>query len=142
MMDDCVAELRTWRKETTACQEATEACLESKEPTSLKVESDAEHKEVPKEDAAMETFGTTKKRHGDRVEYRGKPNERAQGNGGSRKKSAAACRGMTGRAIPAQCKGHGRRVQGPDNVARGTPEGPTFGKRRRSKAEDITGIRN
>jgi hypothetical protein len=49
---------------------------------------------------------------------------------------------MTRRTIPAQCKGHGRRGQSQDNVARGTPKGRTFGKRRRSKPEVITGIRN
>jgi hypothetical protein len=55
----------------------------------LEAESDAEHEEAPKEEAAVELFGTLKKRHGDRhlaVGYRGKPNERTQGNGGSRKK--------------------------------------------------------
>jgi hypothetical protein len=31
-----------WRIETTACQEATDASLESKEPTSLEMESDSE----------------------------------------------------------------------------------------------------
>jgi hypothetical protein len=47
-MDAWVAELRTWRKEIMTFQEATEISLESKEPTSSEVESDAEHEEVPK----------------------------------------------------------------------------------------------
>jgi hypothetical protein len=34
-MDVWLAEMRAWRKETMASQEATDACLESKEPTSL-----------------------------------------------------------------------------------------------------------
>jgi hypothetical protein len=38
-----------------------EVCLESKEPTSLEVESIAVHEKVPKEEAAVETFGTLKK---------------------------------------------------------------------------------
>jgi hypothetical protein len=45
-MDAWLAEMRAWQKETTAGQGATEACLESKEPTSL--ESAAVHEEVPK----------------------------------------------------------------------------------------------
>jgi hypothetical protein len=35
--------------------EKTEACLESKDPTSLEVESEAEYEEVPKEEAAVQT---------------------------------------------------------------------------------------
>jgi hypothetical protein len=42
--------------ETRACQEATEACLESKEPVSMEVESVAEHEEVPKEEVAVEAL--------------------------------------------------------------------------------------
>jgi hypothetical protein len=41
-----------------ACQEVMEACLESKEPTSL--ESMVEHEEVPKEEATVETFRALK----------------------------------------------------------------------------------
>jgi hypothetical protein len=36
-----------------ACQEVTEACLEIKKPTSLEVESKAEHEKVPKEEAIV-----------------------------------------------------------------------------------------
>jgi hypothetical protein len=43
-----------------ACQEATEACLESKEPISLETEFMAEHEEVPKEKASVETFEALK----------------------------------------------------------------------------------
>jgi hypothetical protein len=90
-MDTWLAEMRTWRKETTACQDATEAFLESKKPTSLEVESKAEHDEVPKEEAAVETFGASKKRHRDRhlaIRCRSQPKKRTQGNGGSWKKLA------------------------------------------------------
>jgi hypothetical protein len=31
---EIIAEVRAWQKETIACQEMMEACLESKEPTS------------------------------------------------------------------------------------------------------------
>jgi hypothetical protein len=41
-----------------------EACLESKEPTSVELKSVVEHREVPKE-AAVETFGALKKQYGD-----------------------------------------------------------------------------
>jgi hypothetical protein len=35
--------MNAWQKETMACQEATEACLERKEPTSVKIESVVVH---------------------------------------------------------------------------------------------------
>jgi hypothetical protein len=49
----------------TACQEVMDTCLESEGPTSLEVESEAKHEEVPQEEAAMETVRPLKKRHGD-----------------------------------------------------------------------------
>jgi hypothetical protein len=51
-----IAEIRAWRKETTACQEATEACLE---PTL--VDFVAVHEEVPREE---ETFIALRDRYG------------------------------------------------------------------------------
>jgi hypothetical protein len=139
-MDAWVAEMGSWRKETMACQEAMEACLESKEPASLEVEFEAEHEEVHKEEATVKPVRALKKWHGDwnlAIRHCQKPKKRAHGNVGYRKKLAASCRGMTHRAIPVQHKG-----QGQDNVARGAPEGQTFGKRCWAKPEDITGIRN
>jgi hypothetical protein len=59
------ANMNVWQKETLACQEAMEACLESKEPTMLDVGFVAVHEEVPKEEATVETFGALKKWHGD-----------------------------------------------------------------------------
>jgi hypothetical protein len=123
-----------------ACLEKTEACLESKEPTSLEIDFESEHQEAPKEDAAVKTVRALKKRHGDRLlalERRRKPKKRTQGSGGSCKKLAAARRGMTRRAEVAPRKGRGR-----DNVARGTSKGRTFGKRRQAQSEGITGISN
>jgi hypothetical protein len=67
-----------------------------------------EHEEVPKEESVLETFGALKKRPGDRhlaIGHHQKPKKRAQGNGGSQKKLAAACRGMTCHAIPARVRG-------------------------------------
>jgi phage protein D len=138
---EIIAEMTAWRKETTACQEGTGACLESKEPTSLEIESVAVHEEARKEEAAVKPIRALKKRHGNRhlvVGGRGQAKKESQGNGGSRKKLVAACRGMIRSAIPARRKAHGRQ----DKVARETPKGRTFRKTRRAKPEGITGIRN
>jgi hypothetical protein len=81
------------------CQlEKMEACLEKMEATDLEanpeeIESKADHEEVPKEEAAMETFGALKERYGDRhlaIGCRRKPKKWTQGSGGSRKKLAPA----------------------------------------------------
>jgi hypothetical protein len=53
------------REETRACQEVTEACLESKKPISLEIESIAVHGEVPKEEATVQTVRALNKQHGD-----------------------------------------------------------------------------
>jgi hypothetical protein len=60
-MDVWLEEMRAWRKDTMACQEARDACLESKEPNSMEVESKVEREEVPKEKATVETSGALKK---------------------------------------------------------------------------------
>jgi hypothetical protein len=59
------ASVIVWQKETMACQEATEACLGSKVPTSVKIESIVVHEKVPKEEAAVNTVRALKKRYGD-----------------------------------------------------------------------------
>jgi hypothetical protein len=92
----------------------------------------------------MKTVRALKKQYGDRhlaVGRRRQLKKRTQGDGGSRKKLAAACRGMTCRAIPALRKG---RHQGPgrDNVARGAPKGQTLYRRRRTHQEGSNGIRD
>jgi hypothetical protein len=61
-IDSNQEKMDVWQKETTVYQEAKEACLENKEPTSVKVEPETVHEEVPKE----ETFRVLKKRHGER----------------------------------------------------------------------------
>jgi hypothetical protein len=63
-MDSWLAEMRTWQKGTMACQEVTEACLESKEPASVQIESESEHQEALKEEVAVETLGAPKERYG------------------------------------------------------------------------------
>jgi hypothetical protein len=118
-------------------------------------ESEAEHEEVPKEEAAVETFRALRKRHGDRhlaVRRRAQQKKRTQDNCGSRKKLAAARRGMIRRVGVAWRKGRGhtgptveqrwlkKRTRG--NVARGTLKRRPFVKRRRAKPEGIRGIRN
>jgi hypothetical protein len=136
-MDSKLEKIKAMRE---TCLGKTEACLESMEPTSLEIESGSELQEVPKEEATVKTVRALKKRHGDRhldIKRRGQLKKRSQGNGGYRKKLAAAWRGMTRLSIPPQRKG-----QGQDNVARGAPKGQMFGMRRRTKPEGITGIRN
>jgi hypothetical protein len=63
----------------------------------------AVHEEVPKEEAAVKTVRELKKRYGDQylvVGRRRQLRKRTRGDGGSRKKLAAARRGMTFSAIP------------------------------------------
>jgi hypothetical protein len=130
-LKEIIAELRARQKEMMASDEAMEACLTSKELTSL----EAEHEEVPKVEAAVETIRALKKQHGDQhlaVRHCGQPKKWRQSSGASWKKLAAACRGMTRRAILAQCKGHGHQGQGQNNVARRAPKGWTFGKKHRA----------
>jgi hypothetical protein len=83
-MEAAVHAMRAWRKETT------EACLGSKEPTSVETESQSEYPEVPKEEAAVKSFGAPEKWHGDQrltIEHHEEPKERIQSKGGSRKSS-------------------------------------------------------
>jgi hypothetical protein len=102
------------------------ACLESKEPTSVEIQSAAVHEEVPREERTVRAL---KKRYGDKhlaVGYHQQLKKWTQGDGGSRKKLAATCRGMTRHAIPAPRKGHGCQGPGMDSVVRGVPEGRTL----------------
>jgi hypothetical protein len=124
-------------------------CLVDVEVTDLETnpeetETVAGQQEVTKEEAPVKTVRALKKRHGDRnlaVRHRRQLKKRTQGNGGSRKKLAAACRGVTRRAIPAQRKGHYCQVQGKDKAVSRTEKGRTFGKRHLAKPEGINGMR-
>jgi hypothetical protein len=72
--------------------------LEETEATGFEAIPEEMKSVAVQEDAAVGTGRALNKRHGDRnlaVGRRGKPKERTQGNGGSRKKLAAARRGMT-----------------------------------------------
>jgi hypothetical protein len=98
-----------------ACQEATEACLKGKEATSLEVESVMVQEEVPKEEAAVESFGALKKWHRDQCLAIGCHRELkklTQGDGGSWKKLAITCRGMTHQEGVVQHKGCGHEDEG------------------------------
>jgi hypothetical protein len=85
----------------------------------------AEHLEVPKEGAAVETIGALEDRQGDRhlaVERRRLPKKRTQGDGGSRKKLAVACRQMSRRAVPAWRKQRDRNRPAVEETQRNEPE--------------------
>jgi hypothetical protein len=83
-MEATVHSMRAWQKEMM------DAYLGSKEPTSVETESQSEYPEVPKEDAAVKSFGAPEKWHGDRhltIEHHEEPKEQTQGKGGSQKSS-------------------------------------------------------
>jgi hypothetical protein len=110
----------------------------SMEATSVETESKLEHQEVPKEDAAVNIVRALKKWYRDwhlAVGHRSQLKKWTQGIGGSRKKLAAACRGMTRRATPAPRKGHSHQGPGKDNVVQETRKGRPFGKRRWAQPE-------
>jgi hypothetical protein len=93
-----------------------------------------EHQGVPKEGAAVEMIGALKERYRDwhlSIGHRQQPKKRAQGDGGSWKKLAAACRQMTHHAIPASRRGHGRRCSSRVSVAREARKGSTLKRRQR-----------
>jgi hypothetical protein len=54
------ASVNAYRKETTACQEAWEVCMESKKPTSVEKESVTVLEEVQKKEAAVYTVRALK----------------------------------------------------------------------------------
>jgi hypothetical protein len=91
-----------------------------------KSEAVVEHQEVPKEEATVEAIGALEDQYGDQHLAKGHgqhPKKQIQGNGGSWKKLAAACRWMTCCTISAWHEGHGCQRPGRDSVARGAPEG-------------------
>jgi hypothetical protein len=90
------------------------------------MKSVAVHEEVPKEDAPVETRSALKKRHRGQhltAERHGKPKEWTQGSGGSLKKLATTCRGMTCHAEVAWRKGHSHQEHGRSGVAPRTQNG-------------------
>jgi hypothetical protein len=102
-LDEWLMDLMDGRKETTACQEATET-----EPDPRMMQSIKEHQEISKEEAAVMPVGEPRKRR--RVcslaaERRQKRKERSRGNCGSRRKSRPPPAGR----CPAMQKWHGEK---------------------------------
>jgi hypothetical protein len=115
----------------TGCQ----ACVGKLEANRETSDATAEHQEVPKVEAAVETIGALKDLYGDlhvAVRRRRQPKKWTQ--------DTAARRWMTRRAVPAPHKGRGRHRPRKDDV-RGTPKGRMFEKRwwRRPKATTAQG---
>jgi hypothetical protein len=121
-----------------ANQERMMTYLGKTENTALEANSEeleilAEHRKVPKENAAVKPVGGLRKRHRSRhlaLGCRGQPEERTRGNGGSRKKLAATDRRMARRAGVARLKGHVvRKNRTRDKGVRGARKGRTLGRR-------------
>jgi hypothetical protein len=90
------ASMKAWRKETTACQEATEVYLERNEPIPEEMANATANLEVPKEDTAVRTIGVLEDRYADRhlaVGYSRQLKKRIHGGGGYRRKLAAPADG-------------------------------------------------
>jgi hypothetical protein len=123
--EQMMAEMKTYRESTRTSHEEimtkldvhherVMACLEKTGATILmanpeEMQSEAVQREVPKEDAAVETGRAQNKRHRDRhlpEKRHGQPEERTRGNCESRKKLTAPGRTMTLRAGVAQRKGN------------------------------------
>jgi hypothetical protein len=104
-MDAWVRDINGTRGEKMACQGKAEAHLEGEEPTSVDMEPEAAHGEVPREDAAVMPVGEPKKRRRDRnldARCLRKRQKGTQGKNGCRRNSVAASRGTTRRAVVAR----------------------------------------
>jgi hypothetical protein len=91
-----MAQMDSHLKKMKVCLGKTEAMDAEANPE--ETESEAEHQEVSKQEATMETYGALKKQYGDQnlaVRRRGQPKKRIQGNGVPRKKLAAAYKWIT-----------------------------------------------
>jgi hypothetical protein len=121
MKERMLAKLGAHHERTMACQETTEARLECREPTSVDMESEAEHREFPQKEAAVKSNGKMRKwyrgRHLD-AGLRGEPKELTRGGCGSRKKFAATCRKVSRCARVAQRK---RNRKGVTDLGGGRP---------------------
>jgi hypothetical protein len=58
-----IVDMKKDRKETMSYQVTMMACLDSKELNPEDMESEAEHREVPMKEAAVQSSGTMKKQH-------------------------------------------------------------------------------
>jgi hypothetical protein len=94
-------------QETTACHEATDANLENTEPDPGKMQFVVEHQEVPKDDAIVKPVKARRKRRRGRkltAGRRGEPKELTRGDCGSERKLAASYRKMSRHSAVAQRK--------------------------------------
>jgi hypothetical protein len=120
--------------------EKVEACLVKMEASPEEIEIKVEHEEVPKEEATVETFGALKEQYKDwhlAGRCRDQPKKWIQGNGGSWRKLATACRGMT--CLAGVIRPSGTR-QG--QCCRRNLERRISGKRFQTQSECNSGIRN
>jgi hypothetical protein len=109
MVNAWIEDMKDDLRETMSCQVTTDACLHSKELNSEDMESEAEHREVPTEEAAVKSSGTMKKQHRGRhpaAGRRGELKELTRGDCGSRRKLVAACR-----KVPVVQQWHGARFR-------------------------------
>jgi hypothetical protein len=103
IQEEIIAKMDAHQGRMEASMNATDAYTEE-------IESETEHQEVPKKEAAMEAFRALNWHLA--IGHRQQLQKRTQDDDGSRKKLAAASRRMTRRAISSPRKGHGRRVPG------------------------------
>jgi hypothetical protein len=92
-----------------ASEEAMEAYLEMREPTTIKMVDIVAHPEVLNEEAVVGTVLALEDQYGDwhlAIGQWRQPKKWAQGNGGFEKKLAAICKRMIHCAGRARCKGH------------------------------------
>jgi hypothetical protein len=129
---------------------------EKTDPDSGMMQSAEEHQEFTKNDATVIPVKGRKKRHRNRKSAagrRGEPNELTQGDCGSGKKSAAACRKVSRRAKVAWRKRNLFRTVQTQSICglrkrlvvtgkRMTQKGWTFGKRRRVDPEGSTVVKD
>jgi hypothetical protein len=109
------------------------------------MKSVAEHQEVPKEEAAMQTVTELKKQYRDQhlaIKRCGQPKNGSRATLGIWKKLAAACREMTHCAGVAWRKGRSHQGLEKDSVMQGTQDGRMFGKKRPAQPVGISGIRD
>jgi hypothetical protein len=128
-----------------AAVDVFEEGLKKLDTTDLEANREKSEAVTEKQDAPKETIRALEDRHADRHLAVGRcrqKRKRAQGDGGSWKKLAAAHWRMTPRAVPAPRKGHGGHRPGKDIVVQETPKGRTFRKRRRAQQKCTNGTRD
>jgi hypothetical protein len=152
---EMMAVVDAYHERMMACLGKTEADTEKTEPDPGMMQSTEEHQKIPKKEASVMPVGEPRNRCRVRslaAERRQKREERTQGNRGSRRKSASACRKVSRRAKVAWHKERsheetsaeqGRwKEQTRNTFTNGNRKGWTFGKRRRVDPEGSTGVKD